>query len=69
MKCIWILNGKTQLVISPENEREASLLAELAQAPVQIQSHTTLQIGLESASNSVIICKAVLAKEEITDAS
>ena len=55
LKSTWLVNGKIQLVLTPTNEREKSLLEELTKGPVEITMHDRLQIGQEAAADSLVI--------------
>ncbi len=57
MKCTWVVSGKLQLILTPSDEREESLLKELAQDAVEIQVFEKLQSGLDSHSNAAVISK------------
>lgn len=60
MKHVWIRNGKTQLVLIPTDEVEIAMFKQLSQTPVDISYQGSLQIGLESVNDCVVITPKIL---------
>jgi hypothetical protein len=67
MKAVWIRNGKTQLVLIPTDEIETAMLKELSKTPVDISQHLTLQTGLESVNDCIVITPQILVSTKTSE--
>jgi hypothetical protein len=57
MKCTFVLNGKIELALTPENDLEKMMLQELFKGDVENQFHEKIQISGKALVDTVTICK------------
>ena len=55
MTVTWIINGKLQLILTPSDDREKNMLAELGQGPVEMQIFPKIQTGTDSHNDAAVI--------------
>jgi hypothetical protein len=63
MKCTFVVNGKIELALTPENDLEKAMIQELFKGEVENHFHEKIQISGKALVNTVTICKK--QKEEV----
>jgi len=57
MKCTFVVNGKIELALTPENDLEKAMIQELFKGEVENQFHEKIQISGKALVDTVTITK------------